>query len=328
MTDQQILEQSKAAYGQWCVQWREQALEHSKFKQHSLSDLALTGIGKVIVAVANGYSFEENIQTLIDYKDQTDIICCDKTLGHLLDHGIKPKYCLICDANVNYELYMEKYKDQLKDTIALINVCANPKWAKNGNWKKIYFFINKDILNSELEFQKISGCNNIIPAGTNVSNAMVIMLTQCDNQGKQNFFGYDKIALIGYDYSWCADGKYYAFNKDGDLKADYMKHQYCMTTGHHFAYTSGNLYMSSSWLETYVKSFKLNIVNCTDRSILTRIKTGKLKDQITYKYKTEDSSIVISQVARLQKVIEEKLKIEKALLEIEKDHQRTVYQTV
>lgn len=320
MNNDQILAQSKAAYGQWAPQWREQAKIHSSFEMKSLSDFENSGIGKAVLCVANGYSFEENIQTIKDNQKNIDIFCCDKTLGSLLDNGITPKFCMVCDANVDFSKYMEKWKDQLQDTILIVNVCGNPEWAQKGNWKNIYFFINKDIINSEKEFSQISGCKNFIPAGTNVSNAMVVMLTQSDNHGRRNFFGYDKILLIGYDYSWRQDGKYYAFNDTGDGKTNYMRHIYCVTTDGSFAYASGNLAFSAQWFETYVKTFNLPVVQCTGKSILAKLKISKLEDQISYSHKPQDSKIIRESVSKLRALLKQKSELEKSISSIERDH--------
>lgn len=323
MNEEQIRKQSEAAYGQWAEQWRKQAKENSIFEMKSLDDFENSGIGKAVLCVANGYSFEENIESIKKYKDNVDILCCDKTLGHLLDNDIVPKFCMVCDANVNYEKYMEKWKDKLQDTILFINVCGNPLWAKLGNWKDKYFFINKDILNSHLEFSKISGCENFIAAGTNVSNAMVILLTQCDNENRRNFFAYDKILLIGYDYSWRVFGKYYSFDEIGGGKTYYMRHNHCMTKSHEFAYTSGNLAFSAQWFETYVRTFDLPVINCTKHTILTAIRDAKIDEQLKYRYKPEDSEFVRKTVSEL-KILNKKTKqLKEAINKISKDHTRS-----
>ena len=106
MTPEDVKRQSENAYAQWCVQWREHCKAHSIYPQKPLSDFLGIGIGRAILCVANGYSFEENIETIKANKDSCDIICCDKTLGHLIDNGINPTYCVVCDANVNYEKYL------------------------------------------------------------------------------------------------------------------------------------------------------------------------------------------------------------------------------
>lgn len=289
MTEQQILEQSKAAYAQWAVQWREHAKINSSFQMKPLENFRDSGIGKAILCVANGYSLEENLETIQANKEKIDILCCDKTLGHLLNAGIVPKFCMVCDANVNYELYLESYKDRLQNTTLFMNVCGNPDWAKKANWKDVYFFVNKDIMKNEVEFSELSGCKNFIPAATNVSNAMVVLLTQCDNNLKQNFFNYDKILLIGYDYSWRYGKKYYAFDEDGAGKNMYMRHIFLMTHAGSWAYTSGNLLFSARWLDQYIRNFKLPIIQCTKESIFTGLKFGKLEEQLAYEYKSNDA---------------------------------------
>lgn len=320
MNTEQITLQSKSAYNQWCVQWREHAKVHSKFKMKSMLRFENVGVGRSILCVANGYSFEENIETIKENAKHCDILCCDKTLGHLLDHGIEPTYCMVCDANVNYEIYMEKYKDKLKNTILFINACANPKWSHNGNWKDIYFFINKDIIESEKEFCELSGCPNVIPAGTNVSNAMVILITQSDNTGRRNFFGYDKIALIGYDYSWKFGGKYYAFDEDGGGKAQYMKHSYIYFPSGAFGYTSGNLTFSCSWMHKYITTFNLPIVQCSKDSILTLGKVSDLAESMRYNYKETDAVRVNMITKELRQLIARTEELKQTITKIGADH--------
>ncbi len=321
MNEKQILDQSKAAYKQWCVQWRKHAQQHRNFAKKSLADFENIGVGKAVLAVANGYSFEEHIEFIKEHKDNVDILACDKTMGHLLDNGIKPTYVMVCDANVDFKKYMEKWKDQLQDTILFINVCANPEWSYNGNWKDIYFFVNKDIIQSEVEFMKLSGTQNVICAGTNVSNAMIILLTQCENGKRSNFFGYDKILLTGFDYSWKAGGKYYAFNDDGDGKSKYMCHTY-LTAPHSgaFLYTSGNLWFSCEWLTQYIRTFALPIVQCSKDSILNLGKVCNIEEQLRYKHKPEDRELVLSTVNRMRKLEKEIKEMNNLLTNVGRDH--------
>jgi hypothetical protein len=149
LTTEDITQQSLRAINQWGTLWRTHAKEHSKYEMRSLEELENVGIGKAVVCVANGYSLELEIETLKKYQGNVDILCCDKTLGHLLDNGITPTYCIVCDAKVSYEKYLEPWKDKLQNTILFQNVCGNPEWTNQGNWKDRYFFVNKDVLGSE-----------------------------------------------------------------------------------------------------------------------------------------------------------------------------------
>lgn len=282
MKESQIRKQSEVAYKQWAKQWRQHCVQHSQVPKKSLEDFRDTGLGKAILCVANGYSLEENIDVIKQHKDNVDIICCDKALGHLLDNGITPTFVVVCDANVNYDKYLKPWKDKLGETTLFINACGNPEWTFGANWKDIYMFVNKDIIESEKEFSLLSGCQNVIIAGTNVSNAMLILLTQCENKKQENFFGYDKYVLIGYDYSWKHGGKYYAFSEDGGGKDLYMRHLHMYAEDGTPLYTSGNLWFSKNWLDNYIKTFSLPVIQTAKHSVLQFGSTKDLAHQLKY----------------------------------------------
>lgn len=327
MTDQEILQQSKSAYGQWCVQWRQHAVTHKSFKMKPLTDFVNSGIGKAVLCVANGYSFQAEIETIKKYRQNVDILCCDKTLGHLIDNGIYPDFCMVCDANVNYDKYLKPWKDKLDKTVMFLNVCGNPQWSQNGNWKDIYFFVNRDILKSENEFSALSGCQNFIPAGTNVSNAMVILLNQSDESGKKNYFGYDKILTIGYDYSWQFDKNYYAFSGDGGGKKWYMNHITALNFKGELCQTSTNLMFSCRWLQKYVDTFKIPLFQCSPSGIFRGLQISDLPTQMQYNHKREDGNKVNNKVKEAQLLKARLEMIGRELNEIAFDHYCNAFAT-
>jgi hypothetical protein len=321
MNNEAIQEQSKAAYKQWAPQWRKHAEMHKPFAANTFEEFENIGVGRAVLCVANGYSFEEHISVIRTHQRNVDILACDKTMGHLLDNGITPTYVVVCDANVDYQKYMAKWKDQLSKTVLFINACANPEWSQNGNWKKVVTFVNKDVLGSEKEFAELSGTRNSICAGTNVSNAMVILLTQSDNEGRNNLFGYDKILLIGFDYSWKFGGKYYAFDADGGGKAQYMRHSYAVAPNGEFVYTSGNLHFSLDWLKTYISHFKLPVIQCAPASLLSVGGPARdLAEQMQYRYKPEDGVPVRKAVAELKQIRAREQQLLKRVNEVGRDH--------
>jgi hypothetical protein len=320
MTEAEIRKQSDRAYKQWATQWRENAKIHSKYPMKPITEFEYSGCGKAVLCVANGYSLEQEIDTIKKYQDHVDIVCCDKSLGHLLDHGIKPKFCLVADANVSFSKYLDKWKDQLQDTILFVNVCANPEWTAKGNWKEKYFYVVMDVNKNEVEFSAISGCKTIMAAGTNVSNSLVILLTQCDNSGRKNFFAYDKILLIGFDYSWMSQGKYYAFEDDGSGKKHYMQHLYLLNANRDYVYASGNLLFSARWLETYINAYKLPVIQCSKNGIFATKQMGVLSEQMQYSFRKEDGKKVSDLFKLRTMLIEKKRDIEHQLAEIAKDH--------
>lgn len=319
MTPEDVRQQSETAYAQWAVQWREHCKTHSEYPQKPLSDFLGTGVGRAILCVANGFSFEENINTIKDNKTKCDILCCDKTLGHLIDNGVYPEYCMVCDANVDYEKYLKPYKDKLQKTTLFINVCGNPEWTKKGNWKDIYFFVNKDIIKSENEFSALSKCYNFIPAGTNVSNAMIVFLTQSDETSAQNYFGYDKILLIGYDYCW-NDNKYYAFDPSGSGKDNYMRHLYVINGAGEFCQTSGNLYFSYQWIQRYVSAYNLPVVQCSTKSLFMGRRIGDLKEQMNYNFYQEDALKLRDKIKIKDNLLRNLRQLDKSLEDIARKH--------
>jgi hypothetical protein len=180
--------------------------------------------------------------------------------------------------------------------------------------------VSQSKIASKFAAEQLSGCKNVIPAATNVSNAMVVFLTQSDNIARRNFFGYDKILLIGYDYSWKANGKYYAFDHDGGGKRQYMQHSFIVTPSGEFAYTSGNLAFSKDWLEKYVRTYNLPVIQCGKDSLLTLGKTSDLEAQIKYRYKVEDATIVKNAILEMRKLEAKMQSLHQTVLSIGKDH--------
>lgn len=315
-----IQKQSERAYAQWAVQWREHAKIHSKYPMKSLDQFENSGVGKAVLCVANGYSLEQEIETIKKHQENVDIICCDKSLGHLITHGIRPKFCLVADANVSYSKYLEPYKDQLQDTILIANVCSNPEWTEKGNWKDRFFFSVMDILETEKEWMALSGCPNKVAAGTNVSNSLVIFLTQCDNSGRKNFFAYDKMLLIGFDYSWKPRLNYYAFDKSGDGKTNYMRHAYLTDLNREEVVTSNNLVFSAKWLAQYIAAFKLPVVQCSRIGIFATEKMGVLSEQMQYSFRKEDSKKIQDLLSLRKMLVEKKRELESKIQTIAKEH--------
>ncbi len=320
MNGSQLKIQSMNAYQQNCIAWRENAKVNGRHPQKSFEELSLIGVGRAIVACANGFSFEEAMPLLIKYAGNVDFIACDKTLGHLLKNGIKPKFCLVADARVSYEKYLEPYKDQLSETILLQNVCGNPKWADNGNWKDKYFFVYMDVMHYEREFQAISKCPNLITAGTNVSNMMVVALTQCTNENRRNLIGYDKIILTGFDYSWRMGGKYYAFDQDAGGKQFYMRHIYGLSPSGKMIYSSNNLNASAQWLNQYCEAFRVPVVQTTKDGLATFGKVGDLEAQLKYRYKTTDLDEIRKEMKKKNHLATQLKKIDNKLRDISKTH--------
>lgn len=261
------------------------------------------GIGKFAVLAAMGASLEDHIDVIKKYRDRFDLVTCDKGFGTLLEHGIKADYVQLCDCNIPYK-WLEPYVNETVGVKLLATTYANVEWTTK--WRgPIYLYVNKDALNSEKKFLPILGepdMNKLgfapgsirvpvedvrtIPAGSNVSNAMVIFMMGVDEETHVSFSGYEQLLLTGYDYSWrpsgpefkgCKTGNYYAFANPSP-KRNYMSHRTIMDINGDVCYTSENLLFSAKWLYSYANAYNLPVVNCSGRGLLDIPKRAKLEE--------------------------------------------------
>lgn len=283
LTYKDVLNQSNAVFNQF---GKSKWIPFAKFNKHLFTGNSQkfyhSGLGKFLLCVAMGESLEEAIPIIKQYRDRVDIVCCDKSFAILMDNGIKPNYVILCDCNIPYK-YIEKYIDQTDNVILFATPYANPKWLYHWKGEK-YYFINQDAIKSEQIFLDILGQDSrIIPAGSNVSNAMITFFAGCNNEDNENWSGYEKYILVGYDYSWRPNGNYYAFINPKP-KRYYMNHRTLLDMNGDMVFTSENLFFSAKWLYTYITTFQIPVVNCSGRGLL----------DIPYKNKLEAELKVIS----------------------------------
>jgi len=267
LTYKEVLNQSNAVFNQF---GKSKWIPYAKFNKHLFTGNSAKfyhcGLGKFLLCVAMGESLQDAIPIIKQYRDKVDIVCCDKSLAVLMDNGIKPNYVILCDCNIPFK-YVEKYIDQTEDIILFATPYANPKWLYHWKGKK-YYFINQDAIKTEKIFQNIYGEDaRLVPAGSNVSNAIMTFFSGCNNEDNENWSGYEKYLLIGYDYSWRLNGNYYAFINPKP-KRYYMNHRTLLDMNGDFIFTSENLFFSAKWLYTYITAFKIPAVNCSMRGLL------------------------------------------------------------
>lgn len=262
MTEEEVRRQSEAAFGQWKEIWEKHSKANGeKYRADGRShrDLLNHGIGKQLLCIANGYSLEVEIETIKAQRPKCDIACVDKSFGVLMDHGVKPEFVVIADANVSYAQWCERHIDETHDVTLIANVNASIDWTLN--WKgPVIFYVNKDNIETEKIYMELSGCRELIPASSNVGNTAVVFFTQICN--------YDRYLLLGYDYSWAPGVNYYAFNDNE--KRHWMRHMFALGIDGNLCYTSQNLNFSARWLVEYAQkqmSFK-KIHNCSGAGVL------------------------------------------------------------
>jgi len=261
MNEQEVLTQSKRAFGQWENLWRKNAKLNKPYYEKSkrkLSDLLYRGMGRTILSIGFGNSYEKEIETIREMREKNkefDVICADKCISFL---GFAPDYCIIADASISADWL--KNVDTRKTTL-IANVCAKPEWI--SQWKgEIIFYVNKDNLESEKIFSGITGCRELMPASSNVGNAAIMLTTHVMN--------YDKVLLSGYDFCW--KDNYYAFHnlhKDAiKEKKHWMAHRMTTDLNGDIVHTSENLLFSAKWLGDYLRLHPFPVFNTTRETIL------------------------------------------------------------
>ena len=273
LTEKEVLEQSRSAFRQWCDVWDSHSVRNGETMRKrgiTQKQLSFTGIGKTLLCIANGPSFERHIETIKKYQDNVDIACVDKCFPALMDHGIKPNFVFLADAGMDYEKYAAKY-DQT-NILLICNVTSNPEWGEK--WAgPVSFYVNKDNIGTEIRYGEKSGCKDIIPASSNVGNSVIVFSAQV--------FGYDEYLLVGYDYCWFKDSNYYAF--EDSVKRYWMNHLSIIDIAGDLASTSQNLLFSARWMTDFYNNvairFGTRMFNCSGRGILS-IPQGNLERRL------------------------------------------------
>ncbi len=246
ITPAQSLRHSQNVLDQWEPRWEMNAKENGetlkRLPKRKHKDLVLAGRGKRCVCVGMGASLEDAMELIKEYKGDVEIGCVDKAYHHLVRNGIIPDYVCVCDALIDFEKWGAPYVHESKNTKLFMNVIASPRWAKK--WQgPVWFYVSKDNLGTADKYARLSGCNETIPASSNVGNTLVVILAQ--------ILGHDRYILTGYDYCWAPDGNYYAYDWSPDKRC-YMRHDEMLKPDGHWCFSSHNLKFSAKWMTGFV----------------------------------------------------------------------------
>ena len=293
LSNAEVISQSKTVFGQFGESvWIPNAKKNVALKHHDANKLISCGIGKVLVLVGMGPSLEEQVQSIIKYRDRCDVCVCDKGFGPLLDHGVKADYVFLCDANIPYR-HIEPYIDKTDGVKLIATPYAQTDWTTNWRGER-YFFVMRDAIESEQHFYAIFGPVRGVPAGSNVSNGMLSFFAGCDETNDKNWAGYERYLLIGYDYAWPLKGNYYAWSNPVE-KRHYMTHRTILDMNMNTYFTSENLYFSAKWMMSYLSKFKIPVVNCSKRGLLMVVQQSTLEKELSRLRPKEVTSKMVRQ---------------------------------
>lgn len=278
VSKKEVEKQSNQVFNQFGNKWKLFASMNSKLTHENVHDLRNSGIGKFLVLAAMGESLEENVGFIKKYRDKIDVMTCDKGFGPLLERGVKADYVMICDCNILYK-WIKPWINKTDGVKLLSTLYASPRWTHRWRGPR-YYFVNKDAIQSQDIFNAYLKPKEIrnIPAGSNVSNAMLVFWTGSDELQNINWGGYEKYLLVGYDYSWRHRGNYYAWNNPKP-KRYYMNHKTIRDMVGDLCFTSENLMFSAKWAYSYITSHGLPVVNCSGRGLLD-IQQNNLENEL------------------------------------------------
>ena len=221
-----------------------------------------SGKGKVTILVGGSPAIEKNWMALKNLEDDFILVCCTTSLKFLLDHDLKPDYCVLVDAGD----HIEKDFDCNTEGITLItSPFASPKalaawkgdmqWYMLGGGKEYKELIENDwkgqadidigggnvLSTAYLWAYKYLGCRHFVVCGMSLCY-------------------YDDYYVKGREHGDAgeksSDGKFFAQDMYGN-----------------FAKCTPVQWMYKTWLETYVKyahkpEYAGSFINATEDGIL------------------------------------------------------------
>jgi hypothetical protein len=256
LSKSEIQEQSVKAHDRWKEIWAENASNNAK-NHKQFQPIEQSGTNRKLIIVSFGTSLKENLTDIKKHNlhFEYDIMCIDKSLKTCLEFGIIPKYCVMSDAQVNFEEWGLIDKNICRSVILLSALTANYKWSEYWliNQGQVYFYLNKDHLRTHRIYgEYLEGKQAfIIPASSNVGNAAYVLSSLV--------LGYKKILLAAYNYSFPLFGDYYGSQNETpiDTNMKLKKHSFC----NHFSMIdlagevvqcSYNMQFSAKWLIGFI----------------------------------------------------------------------------
>jgi hypothetical protein len=99
-----------------------------------------------------------------------------------------------------------------------------------------------------------------------------------------------------------------------------MRHIYGLSNSGKLCYSSNNLQSSASWLNLYIKSFQLDVIQCGKNALFNLGKSGDLEEQIKYRHKTSDYFVIRDLVAEKQRLELRMKNVNNKVKEIARNH--------
>lgn len=186
------------------------------FRKTTWAGLALQGKeeGRTAIIIGSSPALQKQIETLKTLQSEKDFVLCgiSSNLEYLLNNGIKPKYCIVVDADESTGRDWDNVDmAKTKDIVLIANTYAYPPMLKR--WKGPLYFLDLQTNDKKFERKKRkwygspNGINSGFPsimAQYNIMTAVAYLILECPI-----------ILFVGHELSFSdEDAKYYVDRKD------------------------------------------------------------------------------------------------------------------
>lgn len=282
LTLKEVNHHSNLALEAWRDLWTGNCLKNKDKIVTKHADVQDICKDKIAILISYGPSFEDNVKSIKNSdvaknRDRYLIGCVDKAFRPLTERGIQPDFCIVADGSVPSDKWLDGVKDEyVKNSKLISNVYGSPGWAQKwsdiaGN-KNIFWYLNRDNIETEKLFGPMVDYYETIEAASNVGNSLVVFFTR--------IFGAKKILLFGYDYSFtdkyygtCDNSKRWIYGTKVkiDLRGDLVK-------------CTSNMEFSAKWLENYIiyalEKYGCKIINYTNNGLINGMEAREVEVKI------------------------------------------------
>ena len=181
--------------------WMHNILENTKFLlKNKTQNVFIIDNSKTAVVIGAGPSLDNSLNFLNENKEKLFIISTDTSYPALIKNKIIPQVVVSIDAQIySREHFIGINKEISKDTIFLLDICANSSIVKKIHHDNILFFTNGHPLANYIEEKSKSKFLRLNSGRGTVTSVACDFATKCN---------FENIILLGTDFSFYKNKPY------------------------------------------------------------------------------------------------------------------------
>ena len=220
------------------------------------------GKHRITILVGGSPAIEKNWEALKDLEDDFILVCCTTSLRFLLDHDLKPDYCVLVDAG---EHIVHDFDCDTTGITLITSPFASPKALAAWDGDIKFYLLGGGKEYNELIKEDWKGQADIDIGGGNVLSTAYLWAYK--------YLGCRHFIVCGMSLCWYDD--YYLTGREhGDAGQDSSAGKFfALDMNYKIANCTPVLWMYKTWLETYVKyahkpEYAGSFINATEDGIL------------------------------------------------------------